>query len=181
MRTSTALLLTMLAIPAMPTYAQENKDSDPAVYKVEFNIHDGSDAAARAGRHYTMLIEANKKGTFRVGSKVPYATGSFQPGVSGGVSPMVSTQYNYADIGVNIDCQLTNIGGKLVMHASVDLSTLVPHDKGAATIQPMPTIASLRIEINDVLTLGKPTLVASIDDPVTLRKFDVEVTATSVN
>ena len=45
---------------------------------------------------------------------------------------------------------------------------------------PTPTIAALRIEINDVLMLGKPTLVASIDDPVTMRKFDVEVTVTPV-
>ena len=34
----------------------------------------------------------------------PYATGSFQPGVGTvGVSPLVSTQFNYADVGVNID------------------------------------------------------------------------------
>jgi hypothetical protein len=182
MHPRTALLFTTLLLPTLPALAQEKKDFDSAVYKVEFNIHDGADSAARTGRRYTMLIEANTKGTFRVGTKVPYATGSFQSGQGGAVSPLINTQYNYADVGVNIDCHLGDIvNGKLVLHATLDLSTLVPHDKGAATNPPSPTIAQLRIEINDVLMLGKPTLVASIDDPVTMRKFDVEVTVTSVN
>ncbi len=182
MHQRTVLLFITLLIPIFPALAQEKKESDSAVFKVEFNIHDGSDAAARAGRRYAMLIQSNTKGTFRVGTKVPYATGSFQSGVGGAVSPLVNTQYNYADVGVNIDCHISDImNGKLAVHASLDLSTLVPHDKDAATNPPSPTIAQLRIEINDVLTLAKPTLAASIDDPVTMRKFDVEVTVTSVN
>jgi hypothetical protein len=182
MHPRTVLLAGTLLIPTLPALAQENKGADSAVFKVEFNIHDGSDAAARAGRRYTMLIEANTKGTFRVGTKVPYATGSFQAGVGGAVSPLVNTQFNYADIGVNIDCHVSDIvNGKLVLHSTLDLSTLVPHDKGAAMNPPSPTIAQLRIEINDVLMLGKTTLVASIDDPVTMRKFDVEVTVNSAN
>jgi hypothetical protein len=182
MHPRTVLLVSTLLIPTLPALTQEKKDTDSAVFKVEFNIHDGSDAAARVGRRYTILIEANTKGTFRVGTKVPYATGSFQSGAGGAVSPLVNTQYNYAEVGVNIDCHISDIvNGKLVLHATLDLSTLVPHDKGAAMNPPSPTIAQLRIEINEVLMPGKPTLVASIDDPVTMRKFDVEVTVTSAN
>jgi hypothetical protein len=177
MRTHSLPVFALLLIPSLPILAQEKKEADSEVFKVEFNIHDGADAAARAGRRYTMLIEANAKGTFRVGNKVPYATGSLQPGQGGGVT----TQYNYAEVGVNIDCHLSDItNGKLVLHAILELSTIVPSDKGAAMNPPTPTIAALRIEINDVLILGKPTLVASIDDPVTMRKFDVEVTVTPV-
>jgi general secretion pathway protein D len=40
----------------------------------------------------------------RIGDKVPYATGSFSPGTVGvGVSPLVNTQFQYQDVGVNID------------------------------------------------------------------------------
>ena len=40
----------------------------------------------------------------KIGHRIPYATGSFQPGVGTvGVSPLVSTQFNYADVGVNVD------------------------------------------------------------------------------
>ena len=47
----------------------------------------------------------NEKATIRIGDRVPIATGSFQPGIigGGGVSPLVSTQFQYLDVGVNID------------------------------------------------------------------------------
>jgi len=43
------------------------------------------------------------KATLNIGDRVPYATGSFQPGVGTvGVSPLVSTQFNFIDTGTNI-------------------------------------------------------------------------------
>src|SRR5580704_12555706 len=43
------------------------------------------------------------KATLNIGDRIPYATGSFQPGVGTvGVSPLVSTQYNFIDTGTNI-------------------------------------------------------------------------------
>jgi general secretion pathway protein D len=44
------------------------------------------------------------KSSLKIGDRYPYATGSFQPGVgSVGVSPLVSTQFQFADVGVNVD------------------------------------------------------------------------------
>ncbi len=44
------------------------------------------------------------KSSLKIGDRYPYATGSFQPGVGAvGVSPLVSTQFQFADVGVNID------------------------------------------------------------------------------
>src|SRR5258708_3584509 len=181
MRTKAVLFLTTLLIPALPVIGQE-KGADSGVYKVEFNIHDGSDAAAKTGRRYTIMIEGNEKGVFRVGQKVPYATGSFQPGVaSAGVTPLVSTQFNYAEVGVNIDCRIIEFNGKVRVKATLDLSTVVQHEKTSPQIPPMPIIGQLRIEVNALVNPGKPTMVASVDDPVTLRKFDVEATVTKVN
>jgi general secretion pathway protein D len=46
----------------------------------------------------------NEKATLRIGDRVPIATRSFQAGIiGGGVSPLVSTQFQYLDVGVNID------------------------------------------------------------------------------
>jgi general secretion pathway protein D len=47
-----------------------------------------------------------QKASLRLGDKYPYATGSFAPGygaTGGGVSPLVSTQFSFADVGVNVD------------------------------------------------------------------------------
>lgn len=44
------------------------------------------------------------KSSLKIGDRYPYATGSFQPGMGTvGVSPLVSTQFNFADVGVNVD------------------------------------------------------------------------------
>jgi general secretion pathway protein D len=45
-----------------------------------------------------------QKASLKIGERVPVATGSFQPGIGGvGINPLVNTQFNYIDVGVNID------------------------------------------------------------------------------
>jgi hypothetical protein len=149
---------------------------------VEFNIRDGSEAAAKSGRRYTMLVDTNGHGTFQIGDKVPYATGSFQPGIGGtGINPAVNTQYSYLDTGVNIDCHLRESNGKVALSAQINVATVTRGDKNAATDPPNPTVASIHIGVSALLNAGKPALLASINDPVTMRKFDVEVTLTKAN
>jgi general secretion pathway protein D len=52
------------------------------------------------------------KATLRIGDKYPYATGSFNAGygggsgiggIGGGISPLMSTQFQFAEVGVNVD------------------------------------------------------------------------------
>ena len=46
----------------------------------------------------------DQKATLKIGERVPVATGSFQPGIGGvGINPLVNTQFQYLDVGVNID------------------------------------------------------------------------------
>ncbi|MBK9168480.1 MAG: tetratricopeptide repeat protein [Bryobacterales bacterium] len=44
------------------------------------------------------------KASLRIGDKVPTASGSFQPGIGGvGINPLVNTQFQFIDVGVNVD------------------------------------------------------------------------------
>ena len=44
------------------------------------------------------------RSSLKIGDKVPYATGSFQPGIGGvGINPLVNTQFTFLDVGVNVD------------------------------------------------------------------------------
>jgi hypothetical protein len=159
--------------------AQEKKEStDPSQYKVEYHIQDSADTPAKGARRYAMLIDANSKGTFRVGNRVPYASGVSQPGPGG----TATTQYQYADLGVNIDTRLRDMSGKVFLSADMDLSDLVRNDKpSGAAANANPTISSFRININTAVPLGKRVQVASVDDPITMRRFDVDATITKVN
>ncbi len=66
------------------------------------------------------------KVTLKVGQKYPYATGSFQPGVGTvGVSPLVSTQFQFLDTGVDLELQ-PHVHGtdEITMHIDFKLSNV---------------------------------------------------------
>ena len=65
------------------------------------------------------------------------------------------------------------------MHADLDISTAVMPDKTASAVQ-NPTISQIRLNIDTTIPPGKPTVVASFDDPVTARKFDIDVAITKM-
>jgi len=161
-RTRTILLAALLAPLAVAQNGRPN-----GVYRADFTIRDSGDAGAKMGRKYSMVLNARVKGQFKVGNRIPMATSS-QPG---------STQFTYVDVGVNIDCVVDEQDGKIGMHSDMDMSTAVMSEKAPSA---NPTISQIRLNIDTTLTPGKPTVVASFDDPVTSRKFEVETTVTKM-
>jgi hypothetical protein len=58
---------------------------------------------------------------FRFGIRVPYLTGSFQPGVgSAGVTPLVSTQYQFSEVGFSTELDIREGQKVVVGKAKVD-------------------------------------------------------------
>ncbi|HEV2448153.1 MAG TPA: hypothetical protein VGS58_19615 [Candidatus Sulfopaludibacter sp.] len=165
---SIAFLLAALALPAV--HAQPTD-----VYKVELTMRDATDASAKSGRHYTILVDIRGAGTFKIGNREPVASGSFMPGTGGtGVNPLVNTQYTYIDTGVNIECRLEPADAKLQLRADIDISSVMQQK----TAVPNPAIGQLKLAVNALVVPGKRTVIASVDDPVTNRKFDVEALVT---
>jgi general secretion pathway protein D len=67
-----------------------------------------------------------QKVSLKIGDRIPYATGSFQPGVGTvGVSPLVSTQFNFAEVGVNVDITpFVHSGSEISMHIDLEVSAV---------------------------------------------------------
>lgn len=69
-----------------------------------------------------------QKASLRIGDRVPTAQGSFQSalgGVGGGVSPLVNTQFQYLDVGVNVDIQPKIHGDDEVsLHVELEISNV---------------------------------------------------------
>src|SRR5436853_1134662 len=143
-------LLLVIAVLAAPVFCQGTRE----VYKVDFSIRDSGDAGGKSGRKYSLQGFGGNKTTFKVGNRVPVPSGG--DGSMGG-----RVQYTYLDVGVNIDCVVQEIGGKMGLHADMDLSTAVTAEKnpGAA-----PTISQIRLNIDTAVVAAKPTVVASFDD-----------------
>jgi general secretion pathway protein D len=68
----------------------------------------------------------NMQASLRIGERIPIATGSFQPGVGGvGINPLVNTQFQYTDVGVNVDLQPKIHNDREVsLHVEIEISNV---------------------------------------------------------
>lgn len=83
-----------------------------------------SDSATRVMQSPEVRASDGQKVSLKIGDRVPYATGSFQPGIGTvGVSPLVSTQFQFVDTGVNLEITPHVHGtNEVTLHVSVDIS-----------------------------------------------------------
>ncbi len=98
-----------------------------------------SDSQTRVLQSPQVRASDGQKVTLRIGDKVPYATGSFQPGVGTvGVSPLVSTQFNFAEVGVNVDITPQVHGtDEVTLKLAVEVSTVSSHVTIGGVDQPV--------------------------------------------
>jgi len=164
MRMRSLVLAAILLAPAALVCAQDKPEV--ALYKLDITMHDSTDVAAKNGRRYSLLLNGNNKSVMKMGNRVPAATGG-------------SGQFTYIDVGVNIEAVVAERNGKYLVHANLDMSTVIPPDKTASAI-PNPTISQIRIDVDTSVTPGKPTVVASFDDPSTARKVDIDFLLTKM-
>jgi general secretion pathway protein D len=111
----------------------------------------------------------SQKVTLKIGDKYPYATGSFQPGVGAvGVSPLVSTQFQFADVGVNIDLTPKIHGGEEVtMHIEIEVSNIRDNiDVGGLK---QPVIGTRRVNEDVRVKEGEVTLLGGLTTLNTTR------------
>jgi general secretion pathway protein D len=62
-----------------------------------------TDSTTRIIQDPEMRVTDGQKATLKIGDRVPVATGSFSGSASTGISPLVNTQFQYIDVGVNVD------------------------------------------------------------------------------
>jgi general secretion pathway protein D len=126
-----------------------------------------SDATTKVIQNPQVRALDGQKASLKIGDRVPVATGSFSGagGVSGlGVSPLVNTQFNYIDVGVNIDMTPK-------VHANRDVSLKVMLEISAVTGQSQiggtngitqPIIGQRRIDHDVRLKEGEVNLIGGI-------------------
>lgn len=104
----------------------------------------------------------NEKASLKVGDRIPIATGSFAAGIGGGgVSPLVNTQFQYIDVGVNIDITPhIHSDHEVTLKMSLEVSTVTGEvDVGGIK---QPQIGQRRIEHETRLEDGEVNLVGGI-------------------
>ena len=103
-----------------------------------------------------------QKATLKIGDRVPVATGSFQPGIGGvGINPLVNTQFQYLDVGVNIDITpRVHAGREITLKMTLDISAVTSFQNIGGISQPV--IGQRKIEHEIRLKDGEVNLLGGM-------------------
>jgi len=152
-------------IPTSATAQQDTKAPKPiTAYRLEFSVRELENGKRLNSRNYMMMAEDNSFARIRVGNKVPYQ--------------VADKQYQYNNIGMNIDCRPHEEQEGVALDVTVDISSVAPPSETAPSYNPV--FRSSRSEVQTVVAFGKPTLITSLDDVESNRRYEIEVTATKV-
>jgi general secretion pathway protein D len=103
-----------------------------------------------------------QKASLKIGDRVPVATGSFQPGIGGvGINPLVNTQFQYLDVGVNIDVTpRIHANGDVTLKVAMDISSVTGQSSIGGISQPI--IGQRKIEHEVRLREGEANLMGGM-------------------
>ncbi len=179
-RTLFALALTLpltAAIPAQSTPAPAPAaPSAPArSYRLVWTLDESEGGKDVGTQHFEMVVTTGGRTTTKVGSKVPVLTGSY--GKQGGDG--LQSQFQYLDVGLNIDASLDDTGTGLRLRSKVEQSSVAAQPVTIANVQE-PVIRQSVMEGTALLTLGKPITLGSLDVPGSTHHLNISVTLEQV-
>ena len=176
------LLLCSLLV-SHKAFAQDSKPQESAkaaeppahYYHLDYLVQElGADGKPTNSRTYTTTVctGVNETASIRAGSKIPIATGSYGETKS----TIVNTQFQYIDVGVNIDTrQAHEIDRQLSLHLTADVSSVAT--SGDQDLH-QPVLRQNRWQAQVLIPIGKPTVVFTSDSLDSKGSMQVVVTAT---
>jgi hypothetical protein len=141
-------------------------------YRLDYVLREMDGSKEISKRTYT--VSAKTDGSYkqlRTGSRVPVITG--EP-VNG------RPQYQYMDVGINIDTQARQDEAGLSVEVTAELSSIAASEGAQTTPTLPPLVRQQKVGGAVPVTPGKSTLVFSADEPTSSRRFELSVTATSL-
>ncbi len=188
------LIALLLACPMVASAQEEPKPTPKAEantqnwYRIDVSLNEFQDGKKISARSYTLQAGANSAASeMKLGDRVPVAVMAYGSGTD---QKPVSTQFQYLDVGLYIDCRIWERSGLVGLSITADQSSIVPSEVAQANAPQQegwpikqPFIRQLKMGPNwSYVSLGKPTLIASVDDPSKANhKYTLEATVAKIN
>jgi general secretion pathway protein D len=118
-----------------------------------------TDSATKIIQNPEVRVSDGESARLRVGDRIPIATGSFQ--ATGGLTPIVNTQFQYIDVGVNIDLTpRVHPDRSVSMRLGVEVSSLNGQVNIGGVLQPI--ISQRRIDHEIRLNEGEVSILGGL-------------------
>ncbi len=178
MRKFTIVCCFLLLVPAVapPARAQETakapdstKAAEPAdhYYHLEYIVQElGTDGKPTNSRTYSTIVGTERHQQFsaiRTGSRVPIITGALHGPKGEAAEAKLEYQYQYIDVGVNIDTQnVREVGRQLAIDLKAEITSLAAPSSTPGLVND-PVIHQNTWQASVLIPIGKPTVVFSSD------------------
>lgn len=131
------------------------------VYRLDYVVTVSEPGKPTLTSTHTMNVEDGKGGNLHAGANIPLVASS-------SASPR-------QDVGLALHCHLTRLGEDLLLESNTEITNPEPGaDQGPRAIRKVSAKGEA------VATPGKPTVVASVQEPVSGARYEVTVTATKL-
>ena len=162
--------------------ASKSAEKSAGAYKLEFSLRELASGKRVNTRNYTMTVEDGSWGKIRVGNRVPFEMPGpehTQVDPAGRATVVGSTQYQYQDVGVKIDCRPRVREKGLSLDLTVELSSVLKPEETGLPVEHL-VFRNNSFSSNTVVPFGKATVVGTLDDVTSDRRYEIEITATQV-
>lgn len=134
-------------------------------YRLDFSVNELEDGKKLNTRQYSMNLNSDSGNELKIGTRVPVDTkqGEFQ----------------YLDVGTSIFSRLEDHTGQIDLNVRAEISNFAIPDQSQGR-DSRPVIRQFKINGGTLATIGKPTVIGSVDDPNSKRQFQLEVTVTKL-
>jgi len=173
------LLSALLLLCSAASLSGQEKNAPPSnpalksmnTYRLTFSLYELENGKRVNQRDYSLVLSAGATGRLNAGTRVPIMD--------------KADQVNYTNVGLDIRSGIDQelAGNRIFIYIDVELSNFaVPEQNANPQNAPSrPIFRNVHQDLRAALTVGKPTLVASVDDVTSNRKMQLEVTATKLD
>ena len=171
--------------PPKPADTASAPEPPAHYYHLEFVLQEvGADGKPSNTRNYSAIVCTGRNQQFsaiRTGLRVPIITGAYHGPNTPGDSKL-EYQFQYVDVGVNIDTQdIREIGHQLGIQLKAEVSSLAESAPSSVSGQPNDPVIRQNVWQGSVLIpIGKPTVAFSSDAIDSKGGMQLVVTATLI-
>jgi hypothetical protein len=143
-------------------------DRTAKTYRVTYTITETDNGQRMGTRRVSLIVASGEKAYLKQGNRMPVITAVIDPGTA---SP--KDQFQYVDVGLNIDASLDGPPDGLRLRTRVEQSSVADEKSGIGVQDPV--IRQTTLDVTSMLAQGKPLVLGSLDVPGSTRHEEIEV------